>query len=178
MQIWAGGEKLSDTKVGEFDRGPLLLLLLSAMQPTPPASIITDSVIRSTATCCRWNRPPFTTGEEKETYFILAGACAFPPCCCQEMNKWLSLFAGKISHLLASFSQLMPFSPYKAGNEISPCAVSPLAHRLLFCSAFFLSEYPFSGSKKKKKLYSLSQNRGVVSSNNMPSTSEQIHTLQ
>lgn len=32
MQIRPGGEKLSDTKVGEFDRGPLLFRR-SAMQP-------------------------------------------------------------------------------------------------------------------------------------------------
>lgn len=57
MQIRPGGEKLSDTKVGEFDRRPLLFRL-SAMQPMQRAlpPIITDPVIRTSAACCWWNR--------------------------------------------------------------------------------------------------------------------------
>lgn len=50
--------------------------------------------------------------EERETQ-------PFPFCCCQEMNKCLSMFGGEISHLSARFSQLILFSPYNAGNEIS-----------------------------------------------------------
>lgn len=50
----------------------------------------------------------------------------FPPCCCQEMNKWLSMFGGEYQlGKPARFSQLILFSPYKAGNEISLSAVSP-----------------------------------------------------
>lgn len=57
MQIRPGGEKLSDTKVGEFDRRPLLFRL-SAMQPMQRAlpPIITDPVIRTSAACYWWNR--------------------------------------------------------------------------------------------------------------------------
>lgn len=132
MQIRPGGEKLSDTKVGEFDRRPLLFRL-SAMQPMqqtlPP--IITDSVIRTTAACWRRNRLPSSAEQnekerENSTYSISEETHAFFfPCCCQEMNKWLSMFRGQISHLAARFSQLILFSPYKAGNEISLCAASP-----------------------------------------------------
>lgn len=57
MQIRPVGEKLSDTKVGEFDRRPLLSRL-SAMQPMQRAlpPVITDPVIRTSAACWWWNR--------------------------------------------------------------------------------------------------------------------------
>lgn len=83
MQIRPGGEKLSDTKVGEFDRRPLLFRL-SAMQPMqqtlPP--IITDSVIRTTAACWRWNRLPSSAEQnekerENSTYSILEETLRF-----------------------------------------------------------------------------------------------------
>lgn len=83
MQIRPGGEKLSDTKVGEFDRGPLLFRL-SAMQPMQqaPPPIITDSVIRTTAACWPWNRLPSCTEQnekerENSTDSISEKACAF-----------------------------------------------------------------------------------------------------
>lgn len=136
MQIRPGGEKLSDTKVGEFDRRPLLFRL-SAMQPMQRAlpPIITDPVIRTSAACCWWNRLLCSRRTKQEwegklnLFHFREESCNFfffLRCCCQEMNKWLSMFGGEISHLLARFSQLILFSPYKAGNEISLCAVSPL----------------------------------------------------
>lgn len=135
MQIRPGGEKLSDTKVGEFDRRPLLFRL-SAMQPMQRAlpPIITDPVIRTSAACCWWNRLLCSCRTKQEwegklnLFHFREESCNFffLRCCCQEMNKWLSMFGGEISHLLARFSQLILFSPYKAGNEISLCAVSPL----------------------------------------------------
>lgn len=135
MQIRPGVEKLSDTKVGEFDRRPLLFRL-SAMQPMQRAlpPIITDPVIRTSAACCWWNRLLCSCRTKQEwegklnLFHFREESCNFffLRCCCQEMNKWLSMFGGEISHLLARFSQLILFSPYKAGNEISLCAVSPL----------------------------------------------------
>lgn len=85
MQIRPGGEKLSDTKVGEFDRRPLLFRL-SAMQPMQQAlpPIITDSVIRTTAACWRWNRLPSCAEQNKKerensTFSISEEARAFFP---------------------------------------------------------------------------------------------------
>lgn len=151
MQIWAGGEKLSDTKVGEFDRGPLLLLLLSAMQPTPPASIITDSVIRSTATCCRWNRPPFTTGEEKETYFILAGACAFPPLLLSG-NEQMVITVRREN--LPSFGQLFPadaiFSLQGRKWNFSVCCITSCSPPSFLLYLFFYQNIFLVGAKRRR----------------------------
>lgn len=130
MQIRPGGEKLSDTKVGEFDRRALLLRL-SAMQAMRRTlrPIITDAEIGSAVARRRWSRRSSCTeqkqGGEGKLFHFRGGLCIFSPCCCQEMNKWLSMFGGEISHLPARFSQLILFSPYKAGNEISLSAVSP-----------------------------------------------------
>lgn len=175
MQIWAGGKKLSDTKVGKFDRGPLLLRL-SAMQPTIPTSIITDPVIRNTVTCCQWNRPR-SQEREKQSYFISLVACAFPSLVV--VRKWTNgyhCWRGKSPIFWPAFLSWCYFLPTRQEMKF----FRTLYHLLLtaFFSALpFLSEYPFSGSKKKKKqLYTLSPNRGLVSSNNMPSTSDQIHT--
>lgn len=81
----------------------------------------------------------------------------FSPRCCQEMNKWLSMLGGQISHLPARFSQLIPFSPYKAGNEISLSAVSPrapppppLTHRHLY---LFIRISSAEGKRKEPPLH-------------------------
>lgn len=179
MQIRPGGEKLSDTKVGEFDRRPLLFRL-SAMQPMQRAlpPIITDPVIRTSAACCWWNRLLCSCRTKQEwegklnLFHFREESCNFffLRCCCQEMNKWLSMFGGEISHLLARFSQLILFSPYKAGNEISLCAVSPLAPP----SSSSSSALPFY-QEREEGASSPSPNREVVFSNNMPYTSEPIH---
>lgn len=167
MQIRPGGEKLSDTKVGEFDRRPLLFRL-SAMQPMQRAlpPIITDPVIRTSAACYWWNRLLCSCRTKQEwegklnLFHFREESCNFffLRCCCQEMNKWLSMFGGEISHLLARFSQLILFSPYKAGNEISLCAVSPLVPPLLLlliCSTFL------SGARGRS-LLSVSKQRSCL----------------
>lgn len=66
MQIRPGGEKLSDTKVGEFDRRALLLRL-SAMQAMRRTlrPIITDAEIGSAVARRRWSRRSSCT-EQKQ----------------------------------------------------------------------------------------------------------------
>lgn len=169
MQIRPGGEKLSDTKVGEFDRRPFFASL--TMQPTqqtlPP--IITDPVIRSIAACRPRNRLPSSAEQNKkkrETQTIPFQRRLvhffFCSCCCQEMNKWLSMFGEEISHLLARFSQLILFSPYKAGNEISLCAVSPLVQRpppLIFSTLLSGSPLP---RERVRSLLSISKQRSCL----------------
>lgn len=109
--------------------------------------------------------------------FISEEVCAFSPCCCQEMNKWLSMLGGYISHLRARFSQLIPFSPYKAGNEISLSAVSPRAPSLppspTPSSLPFHQDIPCGG--KEEGASPPSSKREVVWSNNAACTSGLRH---
>lgn len=109
--------------------------------------------------------------------FISEEVCAFSPCCCQEMNKWLSMLGGYISHLRARFSQLIPFSPYKAGNEISLSAVSPRAPSLppspTPSSLPFHQDIPCGGEEEGAS--SPSSKREVVWSNNAACTSGLSH---
>lgn len=127
MQIRPGGEKLSDTKVGEFDRRALLLRL-SAMQAMRRTlrPIITDAEIGSAVARRRWSRRSSCTeqkqGGEGKLFHFRGGLCIFSPVLLSGNEQ---MFGGEISHLPARFSQLILFSPYKAGNEISLSAVSP-----------------------------------------------------
>lgn len=83
MQIRPGGEKLSDTKVGEFDRRALLHRL-PAMQPMWRTlhPIITDAAIRSAGACRWWSRPPSRTEQKQEgeqkLFHFRGGLCIFP----------------------------------------------------------------------------------------------------
>lgn len=136
MQIQGGREKLSDTKVGEFDPFPSFSQLCSK-HPPPPPSIIGDSMIKSIAT---W-KPQ----KSKPISFLFS-------CCCQEMNKRLSMFCGEgggqspISW--PGFPSWCYFLRYKAGNEISLCAVSPLARRLIGSTFFFFIRTSFTENMK------------------------------
>lgn len=115
--------------------------------------------------------------KESKNSSISAEACAFSPCCCQEMNKWLSMLGGQISHLPARFSQLIAFSPYKAGNEISLSAVSPRAPPIPPSSTPpslpFYQDILCRGEEEGAS--SPSSKREVVWSNNAACTSGLIH---
>lgn len=84
MQIRPGGEKLSDTKVGEFDRRALLLRL-SAMQAMRRTlrPIITDAEIGSAVARRRWTRRSSCTeqkqGGEGKLFHFRGGLCIFSP---------------------------------------------------------------------------------------------------
>lgn len=83
MQIRPGGEKLSDTKVGEFAR-QALLLRLSAMQLMRQTlrPIITDAEIGSAIACRRWSRRSSCTEQKQERegkfFHFRRGLCIFP----------------------------------------------------------------------------------------------------
>lgn len=109
MQIRPGGEKLSDTKVGEFDRRALLHRL-SAMPPMRRTlrPIITDAAIRSAAACWRWSRPSPCTeqkqeGEQKLFHFRW-GFCIFPVLL--SGNEQMVINAGRVN--LPSSRQVFP----------------------------------------------------------------------
>lgn len=179
MQIRPGGEKLSDTKVGEFDRRPLLFRL-SAMQPMQRAlpPIITDPVIRTSAACCWWNRLLCSRRTKQEwegklnLFHFREESCNF------------FFFA-----LLLSGNEQMVIN-VRRGNLPSLGQVFPAdtifsvqGRKWNFSVRCITSRPPSSSSsalpfyqEREEGASSPSPNREVVFSNNMPYTSEPIRS--
>lgn len=179
MQIRPGGEKLSDTKVGEFDRRPLLFRL-SAMQPMQRAlpPIITDPVIRTSAACCWWNRLLCSRRTKQEwegklnLFHFREESCNFF-FCAVVVRKWTNGYQcseGKSPISWPGFPSWYYF--LRTRQEMK-----------FLCALYHLSSPPSSSSSSALPFYqereegasSPSPNREVVFSNNMPYTSEPIH---
>lgn len=100
MQIRPGGEKLSDTKVGEFDRRALLLRL-SAMQAMRRTlrPIITDAEIGSAVARRRWSRRSSCTeqkqGGEGKLFHFRGGLCIFPRVVVRKWTNGYQCLEGK-----------------------------------------------------------------------------------
>lgn len=182
MQIRPGGEKLSDTKVGEFDRRPLLFRL-SAMQPMQQAlpPIITDSVIRTTAACCRWNRLPSCAEQnekerENSTFSISEEARAFFFSLLLSGNEQMVINVRRVN--LPSLRQVFPADTiFSVQGRKWNFSVRRITSRLPTppqSSLPFYQDILCGG--REEGASSPSSNREVVSSNNMPYTSRLIHT--
>lgn len=170
MQIRPGGEKLSDTKVGEFAR-QALLLRLSAMQLMRQTlrPIITDAEIGSAIACRRWSgRSSCTEQKQEGEGKILPFQRRLVHFSCVVVRKWTNGYQcleGKspISppgfpswyHFLHTrqemkfLSELYHLLSSSLPHHHRHCHPNPPHHPVIFA---FLSGYPFERGRGRKLL--------------------------